>query len=214
MAPFVRIRIAAALLCIVAAALRVWTYHLRHEFNLFLTTALALAVPFAIYALLLWPLRRTPRTFAARAGSFTTLPGPIVGLWIVGFGFMAGPLLTLGYWKAWAIFVAVLVPIQLAWRGLLRLTPAGVEIRFFRTRRVPWEAIAPHQPEDPLPNYPQIRFSALEQGKQRSHVIWLGRRLSYPTFVARAIRHYAQHPEHRAAIGTQSELDRLAALTN
>ncbi|MET8549641.1 hypothetical protein ABZ356_17760 [Micromonospora zamorensis] len=32
-----------------------------------------------------------------------------------------------------------------------------------------------------------------------------------PAFLAETIRHYVEHPEHRAAIGTQQELDRLLA---
>ncbi|MET7709318.1 hypothetical protein [Micromonospora sp. NPDC005413] len=36
-----------------------------------------------------------------------------------------------------------------------------------------------------------------------------------PTFLADTIRHYVEHPEHRSAIGTQHELDRLrTALTS
>ncbi|WP_433551012.1 hypothetical protein ACQP08_24935 [Micromonospora zamorensis] len=30
-----------------------------------------------------------------------------------------------------------------------------------------------------------------------------------PTFLANTVRHYVEHPEHRPAIRTESELDRL-----
>lgn len=53
-------------------------------------------------------------------------------------------------------------------------------------------------------------MAGLGAGTPQAPVIGLQLEID-PAFLAEAIRWYAEHPEHRAAIGTPAELDRLVA---
>lgn len=106
--------------------------------------------------------------------------------------------------------------------GRVTLTPHGlVVVGLYGTRTVPWEAISAG---------PRLRQSAwktnsigigrpdlvsttgLARAKARPAYIPLPNNPAVqPAFLAAAIHHYLNHPEHRPAIGTQSELDRLRA---
>ena len=46
-------------------------------------------------------------------------------------------------------------------------------------------------------------------GRYRYESLPVGRVDVDPTFLTSVIRHYVEHPEHRAAIGTDTELARL-----
>jgi hypothetical protein len=74
------------------------------------------------------------------------------------------------------------------------LTPAGVRLRSSsRSRLTPWDDVL-----DPTGRTERLRLAL------RTHHV--------DRFLAAVIRHYAEHPEHRADIGTRSELDRLRSL--
>jgi hypothetical protein len=115
----------------------------------------------------------------------------------------------------------------MVWRGLgMELTPTGVWWRGGPGRRlVPWESLAPGGPPRPRTDAKRLSLAVVrpELVLQRGWTIGLGNRQApalplqvdvHPWFLADAIRWYAEHPEDRAAIGTQAEHDRLVtALT-
>jgi hypothetical protein len=114
-----------------------------------------------------------------------------------------------------SIFVAIAVAMLVVQRPQLSLDPEGLTIRRLRrSARLAWEELAPGGPlppkkkrqaflqlyRKPPPNYPNyVPTEAVPIG-------WLN---IDPTYVAAAIRHYAEHPEDRAAVGTAAELNRL-----
>ncbi|MEU8079810.1 hypothetical protein AB0B31_30715 [Catellatospora citrea] len=92
------------------------------------------------------------------------------------------------------------------------LTPEHLAVRVWRTRRFAWDSLAPGGPVPPAPRQHQLALLVSRPGgghDQRS----LPLRWAYVdgTFLAWVIRHYAEHPEHRTAIGTAAELRRLRA---
>jgi hypothetical protein len=115
----------------------------------------------------------------------------------------------------------------MVWRGLgIELTPAGVWWRGGPGRRlVPWESLEQGGPPRPRTDAKRLSLAVVrpELVLQRGWTIGLGNRQApalplqvdvHPWFLADAIRWYAEHPEDRAAIGTQAEHDRLVtALT-
>ena len=155
--------------------------------------------------------------------AFLLLTGPMLGSqWMLlsGLG-RPGVLL---FAVSTAIFVGVPA---LMWfigsRPFLRLTATGLrwDTRVFR-RDLPWEALAAGGP--PRPGRADSRLTLatvrpdlvteagvnLGAGTSQAPVISLQMKV-HPAFLADAIRWYAEHPEHRAAIGTQAELERLVA---
>lgn len=115
----------------------------------------------------------------------------------------------------------------LAWRAFpVELTPAGITmVGPYLYRRIPWEALAVGGPPRPLLAAPQFALAvarpdlvvqrgwALGSGSRQWPVLGLQAR-THPWLVVDAIAHYVTHPEHRAAIGTADEHERLlAALT-
>lgn len=116
----------------------------------------------------------------------------------------------------WMVLAALLV--AWAWRGHgVRLHPSGVRQTWaLGSVTVPWEALLA----------PQIPSAADRR-------LWLGMRIAEPQlvrrrgipqsrratgrdnidagFLAAVIGHYLVHPEHRAAIGSQAEYERLRA---
>ncbi|GAB1692582.1 hypothetical protein KRM28CT15_43850 [Krasilnikovia sp. M28-CT-15] len=114
---------------------------------------------------------------------------------------------------------AVVLTVQLAvgvWRGQgIELRPDGLRDREWAgTLIVPWDAL----PVVPLPR-PTDPRGTLPVGYARPelvrrHGLVTSRRRLYTDnidqrFVARVIRYYTTHPEHRSAIGTRVEYDRL-----
>ncbi|MEV6816749.1 hypothetical protein [Micromonospora sp. NPDC051296] len=113
--------------------------------------------------------------------------------------------------------VGVGVHVAGGWRGVsVELRPDGVCQRDLTgSLMVPWEALAPGRP---LP----ARSPGLHPGPdlrttgpvRRRGILPLGRRRLridnvHPWFIADAIRHYVDHPQHRAAIGEPAEYQRL-----
>jgi len=104
------------------------------------------------------------------------------------------------------------------WSGwpMVELTPVGV--RAFAPLgflAVPWEALRPGYPRQPnlraetLPLTIDRRNLARRRGLA---IVPLSSLDIHPWFLADAIRYYVAHPEHRVAIGTAAEHDRLRDL--
>ncbi|HZM79337.1 MAG TPA: hypothetical protein VFC19_26700 [Candidatus Limnocylindrales bacterium] len=111
----------------------------------------------------------------------------------------------------------------LAWSmgtSAVELTPEGVMARTLWDRRtIPWEALAPGGPPRPGPRNGRIRLAfarpeLVRRGRFRvpGKGDWITAQLDVqPWLVADAIRWYVEHPEDRAAIGTEAEHARLLA---
>lgn len=108
---------------------------------------------------------------------------------------------------------AVLVGIALAsiWlpAPVVRLTPAGITVRgVLRSRDIAWADLLPGGPHPTL----RLRMRLLHHvagGRVRRLQVAVYRLAVDRVFLATVVRHYAEHPEHRAAIGTLTELERL-----
>ncbi|WP_143049906.1 PH domain-containing protein [Asanoa ishikariensis] len=133
-------------------------------------------------------------------------------------------------WQLTVVEVVATVPLGLAtvallgsqlytlWAGLpaVVLTAHGVRLRSpFGYQVVPWNALRADCPPRPDPG-DRFLHLAVERGlgaRRRGLALiplpWLD---IHPWFLADAIRHYAAHPEHRAAIGTPEEHERLRHL--
>lgn len=155
-------------------------------------------------------------TFTFLALAFLTLATGMVGTVIRDWGserFLTDPLLELG-WP-----VLALLNIALAWRDQgVQLRPDGLWQRGINGWLVvPWDA-APAVPT--LPPSPRATTVPLTYGRPelvRRHGLpvpghALRTRDIDPRLVTAAIRYYVAHPEHRPAIGTQAEHDRLLPL--
>ncbi|MEU8078807.1 hypothetical protein AB0B31_25640 [Catellatospora citrea] len=95
----------------------------------------------------------------------------------------------------------------------LELRPEGVRLVSLRSTTVPWTALRPGTPLRPHRNDRNLALTAdrpelLPRVFRGSSMIDLGWDV-HLWLVADAIRWYVDHPEHRAAIGTMAELDRL-----
>lgn len=115
----------------------------------------------------------------------------------------------------WVVVAAAWV--ALVWRGgpYVQLRPDGlVALSPFGGLTVPWEALAPGYPI-PVPvkaNQLALTYARPELVR-RSGLIREERIIAVPYvdagFLTAAIRYYVAYPQHRAAIGTQTEHDRL-----
>ncbi|MCW3820673.1 hypothetical protein ONA91_40235 [Micromonospora sp. DR5-3] len=108
-----------------------------------------------------------------------------------------------------------------AWRGLgVQLRQDGVHVRYvLGFLIVPWEAMPAGHTHRPADQPPTLRLGyarpELVQRRGRAPAGTLPTDSIDAQFLADAIRHYALHPEHRAAIGTEREHQRLhEALTD
>ncbi|GAB3840779.1 PH domain-containing protein [Dactylosporangium cerinum] len=117
-----------------------------------------------------------------------------------GFGI---PLLAIG-----AVLATVALAIIWLPAPSVRLTPTGITVRgAFRSRDLRWEDLVPGGPHPP--GQWTMRLLYRTDGRQKRFSLRTYRMRVDGTFLATVVRHYAEQPEHRAAIGTQAELERL-----
>jgi hypothetical protein len=182
--------------------------------------------------------RRPPAAFVVRGNAFATPRSGAVVDFVVGLiafaglgagiavteirsgAPVAGPVLAL---TAGAVVVAAVVvgSGRGLWRGVgLSLHPDGLRAdKVGGTLTVPWQALAARQP---VPDA-DARYGPLRLAYERPNLvtatgrIWQRREMSHEggidaDFLAGAVQHYVAHPEHRAAIGTVPEHDRLRSV--
>ncbi|WP_238007125.1 hypothetical protein KZZ52_37215 [Dactylosporangium sp. AC04546] len=194
------------------------------------TFAVALFGPFLGYLWLTRRLLRAPATFqrADDGAAFTVTGSPVLPGFLAivlmlqagaavpyekvpgtdRIGLPADPAL-----QAFIALPALLVLVALAVLWLpgagLRLSPAGITVRHaFRAHEIGWDALLPGGPAPVRRWTMRLRYRG-PGGDPRSCSVpafWLS---VDGIFLATVVRHYAERPEHRAAIGTEVELDRL-----
>ncbi|BCJ72806.1 hypothetical protein CS0771_23500 [Catellatospora sp. IY07-71] len=194
--------------------------------ELLLPLALAVLLPFGGYHLVIRRYARPPATFTATPDGFVAPNAPQGGHRAIAAGFLLGSIPVTEAGPGGRVLVtdpvllgmsAVLTAACLAlavwglWHGpRVRLTPAGVEVRLPRTRRYGWDTLAPGGPPAPTPKQRELGLAvARPDGSYQMKIISFREAYVDGTFLAAAIRHYAEHPAHRAAIGTVAELHRL-----
>jgi hypothetical protein len=181
----------------------------------------AVAIPFGIFALLYLPDRR-PARLEVRDGRPTAPPsGVYAGSQAIMWMFLGGQLVltervpygdsmrlaqipfawlgtTIGVGLASAVALAFLL-IQ---RPILYLDPQGLTIkRLWGTTRIAWDEVVPGDPAPPLKQRPR-RLPVRLRGRYGVEIPvgWLH---IDAAFLADTIRHYVEHPQERAAIGTR-----------
>ncbi|WP_422750578.1 hypothetical protein [Micromonospora sp. WMMD1219] len=117
---------------------------------------------------------------------------------------------------SWLLLVALLL--AEAWRGRgVQLRPHGVQQSWILgSLTVPWEALPVAQTAMPAEQAAALRLAYAEPRLVRQRGIpWRRHALRTDNvdsrFLAAAIHHYVRHPDHRAAIGSHAEHQRLLA---
>lgn len=237
--PLPRLRLAAAAFALLAFVLRLTTPYwweltpldgldlpgvVLLDFAVFL--AVTAGLPFACYRLLLRGFGEPPTTFTVSTAGFTAPASPENGYQLILWGFLVGgfPLTeqAAGGGRIVAVdsfdlaagalaLIALAVSVgRMCWRGpQLTLTPDHLEIRIWRTRRIEWARLAPGGPVPPEPGMRLGLLVARPDGRYELDLVRHRRLHVDVVFLAAAVRHYADHVEHRAAIGTEPELRRL-----
>jgi hypothetical protein len=151
--------------------------------------------------------------FVAAAAAGETGLGPTPSAIDYGFAviFSVVSLAVLGV-PGFVVFVA------LRRRPYVELTPRGVVVReMFGNRAIPWEALRPGLPQR-LGNSQLLTLTVdrpdlvVRKGLVgRAPRVFLTYGRIHPWLLVDAIRHYADHPERRPAIGTRAEHERLLA---
>ncbi|MEV0131615.1 hypothetical protein AB0H83_24525 [Dactylosporangium sp. NPDC050688] len=197
-----------------------------------LAFVLALAGPVGGYLWLTRPPRRRPATFElAPAGQAFVVPPKhtVRGCWSIVMMWQAGNLIpyervpdtdqirlstvpgVVPVFVALAAVLAVLAVVGLWLPGeSLVLTPAGVTVRpaLGRARDLRWEALLPGGPH-PGGRLAMRLLYRTPDGRTKHLDVPLIHLDVDRVFVATVVRHYADHPERRHAIGTQQERERL-----
>jgi hypothetical protein len=198
-------------------------------------TLVAVVIPFGIYLMICRPARRRPDRFVARDGGFVVEPSPaFAGSQVILWMFLSGgmvvfervpggdsmrlaqhdftwPALLIGvgiFWTGAAAFLLVQRP-------RLRLDSDGLTIhRLWAVTRLTWDELAPGSPSTTISR--RQRHLTVHRARQPQFGrgptgadIPIYRLHIDPAFLAGAIRHYAEHPGRRAAIGTAQESSRL-----
>ncbi|SCG43659.1 hypothetical protein [Micromonospora inositola] len=218
----------ALVLAVVLAVVR----QLSPTLGLILAIATSLTgVLVLLLALALLALRRPrPAAFLVKpeVRAFATEPSAVQIYLAVGLTFVASSqLLTIGTFHRvsvglvlvlqFLLLVAIGIQLAASWRGSsIELRPDGVYQRdFVGSLMVPWEALAPGRPSRPAVRASTLALTYAQPDLvRRRGILPLGwRRLRtdniHPWFIADTIRHYVDHPQHRAAIGEPAEYQRL-----
>lgn len=118
-----------------------------------------------------------------------------------------------------AVLIVVLAAAVFQGRPRIDLTPSGIEVREPLGRRtVPWTALAPGTPaRQPFPRKvvltvtrPElVQRRGLVRGSAAAPVLDLAWLNVQPWFLADVLRWYVDHPQERAALGTEAGNERL-----
>lgn len=166
----------------------------------------ALAVLLTGFLVLTRRFAAPPATFRVTGLAFVAQQGRMAGVGVIVIGWAVGGL----------TFSLVVPSLMLIAGGAIqfwprvKLTPRHLIVRNLISRRILWERIPPD-------GVHQYKLTGVEVDVYSSMGHWRTVVMRPVTshvseeFLVATIEHYAKHPEHRAAIGTQAELSRLQA---
>lgn len=200
-----------------------WEMSTGRRFLILLTgDVVALAIPIVIFWLLARRLPVSRARFIARDGRLIAAHSPIYVAWqAIGLMYVSSalvlfervpggdslrpfdwPFSVIAVSFAWTAAVAIL----LVRRPRLELDPEGLTlIRPFQRARVSWDRLIPGQPTSPSKKDHALRAclhgDPVAGNRPRMEIPHRSLHID-PTFLADALRHYGEHPEDRAAIGT------------
>ncbi|MBV1848646.1 hypothetical protein [Catellatospora tritici] len=196
-----------------------------------LVTATVLLVLLAV-----GPHRHTAAEFLVRSGTFRTPRSPLLVVTMIPIGYLFGQGLlkllgspppadlgqvTLEITHAMAPFLifTLVIGVAMLFQPRLELTQTHLRVHGLGFPDIPWSDLAAVAQNPAFPRRERgLRVTiarpggrtASPNGSQREELIPTGMPIDY-AFLAAALSHYAGHPEHRAAIGTLAEHDRLIA---
>lgn len=194
----------------------------------------AMAIPFGIYLLIALRARRRLADFQIRRGSFVAHSAAIPrgALSIMLMFLTGGLLLTERVPNADAVRLAHLpfaLPVSIAsvavFTGLAALvlfydrprailTAGALTVKGLRTLTVRWDDLASGGPNWPSPGSPRallLHRNPVPGAHPVPVVVPIWRIHIDPAFLAHSIRHYVEHPQDRAGIGTDNGLRHLRA---
>ncbi|MET8369877.1 hypothetical protein [Micromonospora profundi] len=201
------------------------------------TQAACILLPAAAHALLTRRVRQRPATWEIAAGteSFVATASPRwLSHWAILVGWLAGGAvltervpgadrvrlaeipgaLALSI-AVPAVVLAAMAAVLLLDRPRLILDREGITKQWLARRAfVRWDRLLPGGPPPPARRTANLTLMQQPATPGRPPVPFslpMGPLHVDPTFLAETIRHYVEHPEHRSAIGTQHELDRVRA---
>ncbi|MGI5183824.1 hypothetical protein ACQEVZ_46975 [Dactylosporangium sp. CA-152071] len=195
--------------------------------------ASTVAVPVLTFLWLTRRLRPRPATFTLSADldrpAFVAAESPMYrGIATIVFMMMAANLIPtervpdsyrmrlstpLGFVPVLVVEAAVLAVFALAlvWlpNSSVRLTPTGLTVRYLLgSRSIDWHDLFPGGPPPTVRRTMPLRYRG-RTGRARQLDVLVYTYHVDREFLATVVRHYAERPEHRPDIGTQTELDRL-----
>ncbi|GLI03767.1 hypothetical protein [Phytohabitans aurantiacus] len=174
-------------------------------------------------------IRRRPAAFVIQPGlpAFSASPQPAslimalalltLGTAMTGIAIRYGePNAFLDQLLAWSLAAATLLHVVLVWRDQgVQLRPDGLwQHGFTGWLVIPWDASPTVPTLPPSPGAISVRLRFGRPDLVRRHGLPVYRRSLRtqdvdPGFITAAIRYYVAHPEHRPAIGTRAEYERL-----
>lgn len=187
----------------------------------------AATVPFACFALLARGHHRPPAQLSADGAAFTVPASPLFAgntaiVWMflgsnfvnhrVGESFLATVTAVVGV----GVGVAAALTLLLVDRPRLRLDPHGLAIVRERTTVIAWDDLMPGGPPPPARRRARhlrllLNHPILGGQFPISVSVPIGWLHVDPTFLANAIRYYAENPHERDSIGTEEGLRQLRA---
>ncbi|MEU8079811.1 hypothetical protein AB0B31_30720 [Catellatospora citrea] len=183
-----------------------------HRLGSFVGFVVFLLLPVPLTLALVASLRRLTAGadgFDAVPGAFRVRTDPALQAAFLYFGYLTGMSIIAGDLLG---LLAVVAPmIGIAFVPQFVLTPTRLELPWSGIPVMPWDQLMAVEvvPVGRRASRRALRFTLSGPGRRpRTETLPLGRAQD-GTFLARALQHYAAHPEHRAAIGTEAELRRL-----
>ncbi|GAA1411474.1 hypothetical protein ACFQZ4_31440 [Catellatospora coxensis] len=185
----------------------------------------ALVLPYAAYEWFAHRHRSRPASFLVRDGGFDAPVSALAGRRIIMFGLLAFavPVTESGDHGRQLLTDRLMLPlgVMLLLVGgtmvtdalrpgpIVRLTPDHLILGGWRRTRVPWDAVARGDALPPAPGDTTFYVREIQPGRVRWHNLPVDLSHVDTAFLVAAVHHYTFHPEHRPAVGTESELRRL-----
>ncbi|MEU7999576.1 hypothetical protein AB0B66_00160 [Catellatospora sp. NPDC049111] len=185
----------------------------------------ALVLPYAAYEWFARRHRSRPASFLVRDGGFDAPVSALAGRRIIMFGLLAFavPVTESGDHGRQLLTDHLMLPLgvllllvggtmvagALRPGPVVRLTPDHLILGGWRRTLVRWDAVARGDALPPAPGDTTFYVREIQPGRVRWHNLPVDLSHVDTAFLIAAVHHYTFHPEHRPAVGTETELQRL-----